>query len=182
MKDKLKKLLALISEAVKLAGADVEAGEHHIMPVYTSLKNAEAGTARRIFQIEDSERDLAAQKAADEKAKAEAEAKVNALAARAKFEADAIAKAEQEAAAEAERKSKHDKQASAEARARYVKKSLDELQVIAQKRSVTVPPGSNKSVVVNLLLQADHLVVTQAEQEAAGQEGIAPEIEPTNAG
>ena len=170
MKDKLKKLLGIIGEAVKLAGADVEAGEHHIMPVYTALKNAEAATARRIYQIEDSERDLAAQKAQEAKAKADAEAKAKAIADRAKFEADAIAKAEAEAKVEADRKAAHDKAAADEARARYGKKSVDELQVIAQSRKVTIPPGSKKGVIINLLLQADSLVVTDTDVESAEKE------------
>ena len=172
MKEKLKKLLAVISEAVNLAGADVEAGEHHIMPVYAALKNAEAATSRRIYQIEDSERDLAAAKAADKKAAALAIANAKKIEDRKKFEADAIAKAESEAKVEQERKAKHAIDSANEARARYGKKSLDELAVIAQKRKVTVPPGSNKATVVNLLVQADGLLVTEADQEAASKEGV----------
>ena len=94
MKEKLKKLLAAIGDAVKLAEADVTAGEHHMKPVYASLQNAEAATARRIFQIEDSERDLAEQKAEHERAVAAEAAKEKAIADRKKFEADAIADAE----------------------------------------------------------------------------------------
>jgi hypothetical protein len=103
MKEKLKKLLAVIGEAVKLAEAEVTAGEHHVKPVYTALQNAEAAVSRRIFQIEDSERDLAEQKAEHEKAVAALAAKEKAIADRKKFETDAIAKAEAEVA----RKAKH---------------------------------------------------------------------------
>ena len=94
MKEKLKKLLAVIGEAVKLAEADIEAGEHHLKPVYTALQNSHAATARRIFQIEDSERDQAEQKAEHEKAVAAEVAKQKAIEDRKKFEADAIAEAE----------------------------------------------------------------------------------------
>ena len=170
MKEKLKQLLAVVSEAVKLAAEDVTAGEYHIQPIYTALKNAEAGVARRIYQIEDSERDLAAQKAAEEKAKADAEAVARAKADRAKFEADAIAKAEAEAAAEKERKEAYEAKRSGESRARYGKKELEELTAIAGKRSISYEPGIKKGKLINLLLQADGLVVTQADQETADKE------------
>lgn len=170
MKDKLKELLAIVSKASKLAGEDVSAGEHHMQPVYSSLKAAEAAVARRIYQIEDSERDLAAQKAAEEKAKADADAAAKAKADRSKFEADAIAKAELEAKAEQERKDAYEAKRAGESRSRYMKKDLDELLAIAGKRNVQAEPGVKKGKLVNLLLQADGLVVTQAEQEEADKE------------
>ncbi len=170
MKSTLKELLATTSSATAQAQEMVEGGEHMMTPVYQSLNAAKTAIANRIYQIESNEADNAAKVAAEEKAKADAAAAEKAKADRAKFEADAIAKAEAERAAEIERVAAYEAKRAGESRDRYGKKSLDDLKAIAGKRNVTFEAGVKKAQLVNMLLQADGIKVTQADQEAADKE------------
>lgn len=163
----LKSLLALAVAIENECQTQLEAGGFMLQPVFHNFKNARVAVERRIFQIESIEAEQASNeaislrdaniKAAADKAKAD----------RAAFEANAIARAEYEQAEEMKNRNVQDVNTARMARDKYSKKSIEELLVLAGKRNINDAKNARKSKVINLLMQADGLIVTQAEQEAA---------------
>ena len=166
---RLKALDELVAKAIEITRKAVEAGEFHLNPVYTGLRNADVSIKSRIYQIDSSirEADTAVRTAS---LKAEQDAAAAKKAAEDKTAAEAaVAGQKAEEAAEKERQRVLQVQRTGTTRERYMLKTLNEIQAIVAGLKVEAPKAANKGQLVNLILQKEGYQVSAEDQDAAGQ-------------